>query len=640
MPSKNFFGSFLNYETWQDAINLLGLQTQSKSNNKHFNTLSMYVYESLHDSIEIVKTRDYYDGKIANNLFYALEEEFKIDVYVKPKDGLILREWTLFRYPMRVLYYSVGLYLLKLTQEFHIDEFKKRISFIQSYYGGAIRYDNDKIVLNSNHIYFRSYYQSFRDNIHKQTLKDRDNKVVLRLDVENYFYNLPMNNLLSIIDSHVKKSTKELLSYNTETIEEIEFFFKFIMKNNRGIPVTDNDIISAYIAHLNLSFADLEIDDIINNFKDVLSHSIIRYMDDYYIIMDVRDDLSRRQRAQIVSMIASGISDMFHKSFMLTLNDKTEVYWLNDENDRNRLRSNLKRVSKGLPIPVMDEEEKEKVVQDKVDLLLKEIERIKKLDEKCIFEKSVYAEDEILKLIYDERVGQMLNKKENAEKLSQLFVGFNFNLVKICPTELIILISKDNISIQKFKEFLLSIPNFNNDDFNLALSLLGQTNFSDLDLINKIKEDVKHASMFLEIENPAIKIDKPGYFDLNKYQVSKLVMMDNVIEQAKFRVYAERSGHYSLALNHLLNEVHALCHNLDANKVNQSNYNADKVVQFLIDRKLKNKYITEIKNLFDRRNMNQVSHAGSEQYKTLGVVKSEYEHYRLAVSECFNHLLS
>ena len=105
-------GYFVNFDLWQDALDLLNFQIKQKTKNRHFNTLSMFYYEKLDIDCINHSTQDYFNIKISSNLFYGLKKEFSVLSYVIPKPGLGLRDYKFFTYPMRAVYYSIGLYLL------------------------------------------------------------------------------------------------------------------------------------------------------------------------------------------------------------------------------------------------------------------------------------------------------------------------------------------------------------------------------------------------------------------------------------------------------------------------------------------------------------------------------------------------
>src|SRR5450759_2254989 len=81
-------GTFLDFDTWVDAIRLLDYQINRTKRNKHYNSLSMAIYERLGIHVRQLATQDYFDTKIASNLLYALQQEFSVLPYVIPRSGL------------------------------------------------------------------------------------------------------------------------------------------------------------------------------------------------------------------------------------------------------------------------------------------------------------------------------------------------------------------------------------------------------------------------------------------------------------------------------------------------------------------------------------------------------------------------
>ena len=88
----------------------------------------------------------------------------------------------------------------------------------------------------------------------------------------------------------------------------------------------------------------------------------------------------------------------------------------------------------------------------------------------------------------------------------------------------------------------------------------------------------------------------------------------------------------------LVNEIHGICYELD-NAPDPKDYDADRVVGFLNSRRVSPQLCIGIRNLFDRRNTNQVSHPGSEKYATWGVAAEEYEDYLAQVGACLELIL-
>ena len=64
------------------------------------------------------------------------------------------------------------------------------------------------------------------------------------------------------------------------------------------------------------------------------------------------------------------------------------------------------------------------------------------------------------------------------------------------------------------------------------------------------------------------------------------IAQPNVIEQIRLRVLCEQKGEYSVALNHLLNEIQAICFVLDEEAKDASKYKEPAVMEFLKNQKV------------------------------------------------------
>ncbi len=129
----------------------------------------------------------------------------------------------------------------------------------------------------------------------------------------------------------------------------------------------------------------------------------------------------------------------------------------------------------------------------------------------------------------------------------------------------------------------------------------------------------------------------PGYFALDYDKARRLADMPGVIEQVRLRVYHEVTGGYSIALNHLLNELHGICYSLDCDR--KKDYDAHAVVEFLDSQGVPHENTIKVRKLFDRRNTNQVSHPETEHSSAWSVTKSEYQSYHEVVAECLSLVL-
>ena len=624
-------GYFLDYHRhWVEALRLLKFQLKTKKENRHFNTVEMCYYEKLDEPFKILEDKEYFNNRVANNLFYGLKE-FTIIPYTIPKSNLGLRRYNFMTCPMRVLYYAVGLYLLELSEEY-LQDYKSH-KHIHANYGGNLHLAAGKLNRKLDNIYYQSHYKRFRKRLRQEIKGNPQPKVVIYLDIENYFDELNIPKLLNLLEKRVKPSIQRDRHYNETTREQLISFFDFIARGTSGIPQSDNNIISDFIGHLFLVFGDLFLDDELRKHDDsVDSYAIIRYVDDIYISITFREQ-DNDLKDQFLNSLTPHISDCLYENLGLRLNPKTRLFDLGKEGDRNELERNLKKVSQG--IETADEENKGPPA-DKIKSIFMQLENLKSSSIDPHFQGHRELEEEVLKEVYNKSVGQMLEKSTNKSRLREIFIGsggFDFELVNAYPLPIIILILKcDDIS-KKFEQFLLSKEDLTSRDIYLILNYLCQREFDQPELLELLKQSTQMKEVmetFEDSSSPRLI----GYYGLMAEKISKIVE-PNVTEQIRLRVLCELKGEYSVALNHLLNEVHAICYVLDEEAKDPKKYETDEVATFLRDRTVPHEIHAQIRNLFDRRNKSPVSHADPIAW---AVTKDEYMNYRHHVGKCIRYL--
>ena len=85
-------------------------------------------------------------------------------------------------------------------------------------------------------------------------------------------------------------------------------------------------------------------------------------------------------------------------------------------------------------------------------------------------------------------------------------------------------------------------------------------NFKDQVLKERLKSH-KPMQLIIEVFSEAdLSNDAKRYYDLSTSQVLGIKKMDYVIDQLRLRILSEQGGNFSVALNHLLNEIHAICY--------------------------------------------------------------------------------
>ena len=632
-------GHFLKNRHWRDALCLLRYQLKRKEKNKHFRTLEMSYYEKLKTSFEELENEEYFETRVANNLFYGLTNEFAVIPYTIPKSNLGLRRYKFMTCPMRVLYYAIGIYLLRLAREYLKGyECHKRLS---SYYGADLKVCKGKLKLDPDSVYFATHYKKFCEEVKKESERNTERKVVIRLDIENYFDEISIPTLLDCLKKRFKPSIKREMSYDEATRSQLISFFDFVAGGTLGIPQSDNNVVSSFIGHLFLVFGDLYLDDELLKHKNSFeSHKIIRYMDDIYISITFKKQAIDLRSS--FNSLAPGIADCLHQKLGLRLNPKTTIFRLKEKADREALLANLKMVSLE-----DDDGENDAPAEKKIEEIFKQLRKLKLSPSAPHFQERSgprFNQDkfkDVLKGVYDEKVVDILDDPEGLSyrsRLRRIFLGsggFDFDLVNAAPKTIIILMLTCNDVKEAFEEFLLSKSNLTSRDIFLVLMYLCQVDFPRPELRCLLKQNRQMKNIMKLIEAPGLSSELPGYYQLTAEQTFRIAK-PHIIDQIRLRRLAEQQAEHSVALNHLLNEIHAICHLLENKNIDLHQYRAPNVAKFLRSKDVPHESQDSIQNLFDRRNKSTISHADPIAW---AVDETEYREYKSHVEKCLKHLL-
>lgn len=641
--------NFLSYPLWQDAINLVNAQLAllRDRNWKHFKTVSFVYYLALAQKAEPIAFEDYFSRTIQTGLFYGLRREFSMVPYVVPKTGVGLREYRFLSYPLRVVHYAVGLYLLKLFQEFS-DEYIKTHQHIRSFYGGDIRYENHKLLTNTDRLVFYKHYKAFKRLLFQQAKAETANSVMIKLDVQNYFDNISVLRLTQLLEANLKPAEQRRFGYTLEAQSEIFAFYEFLSRGRGGIPQSDNDVIASFIGHLYLTFGDMRIDDEINRYREEIeSHKITRYMDDIYIKIIFHESVKASNRLKYVSNLLERITQSFYYNLDLRLNTKTEIFWLNDEAQLATMIGTLKKVSYPNYIPQFsDEADLPADPNERLNLIFQELDSLagsSEFDDGD--EASLRLNTELLKDIFDRPLQQLLQTNENQARIKTLFQSVDFDQVKIAPLETMLLIFNEQSTAENFVSFLCAKTWLTVKDINLIMQSLCMTDSSEMQktLLARLFEDNVMQEFSSLFAAPEPLPECPGYFHLNRQQCNRIGMMSKrVMHQMQLRIKSEDLNSHSVALNHLLNEFQTIVAFLYRQESGETpkNFEAPQLITFLQRKKIPHDSCIAMRNLFDRRHSNQVSHAGNDDSDAWSVTKEEYASYKVKVGNCIEQLLN
>ena len=537
---------------------------------------------------------------------------------------------------MRILYYSIALYLLELSQEFVVD-YRKYHPNIHSFYGGNLFLDwgSSELRLTHDSIWYKSHYKKFRKKVRQELQSQVDNKIVIHLDIQNFYDDISIPLLLNLLDRDIKFSTKRKLCFDKIAQEQLISFFEFMMAGQGGIPQTDNDISSSFLGYLFFIFGDLLIEQELQRDNELIeSYSIIRYMDDIYINVLLKENADDKLRQTYISSLTCRIADCLYDHLGLRLNTRTKLFWLNIPEDRLELERNLKKVS---PKYEINDEDSEEQPINKVERILSQLQKLKRGRIDSSFDRRTGLDDEILKEVYDKRVSQLFKKPEYKQRLQAIFCDFNFDLIHADPIPILILLLNQEGPVQQFEDFLLTRKYPSSRDIYLTLCYLCQIGFNSPRLARFLANTQQMSQVMELFFAETMYTDMPGYYYLNSRKTLRLALDQPAIEQVRLRVLWEQKGEYTVALNHLLNELHAVCWTLNGLPINEKkDYNATKVIEFLAGKGVPYEIFQKIVNLFDRRNKSPVSHPDPLAYI---VSQDEYDEYRSSVGKCLDFIL-
>jgi len=636
------FKHFLQFELWIEGKRLLDFQIDQRKKNKFLNSLNFFYFEKIRKKTQRLNSKKYYNDKVANNMVYVLANEMFFYRYTVPKSGIGLRNYFFFGYPMAVLQYAIGLYFLRLTNQFISDH--KR-SNIKAYYGGNLQFDSansNKLLLQKKFVFYYDYYRLFKSSLMHETRNPED-KIIIKLDIQNYFDSISISTLLKLIEDNIKPSILRVNNFDESTKDLIEFYYRFLNSGKDSLPQGDNNIISDFISYLYLVFGDLIIEDVIValnkvNKNIVEEFKIIRYVDDTYISLkfaSITNEFiphTQHDRRRLVYNLLNKIADEFYRKLHLRFNDKANLFWIERQEEKNEFLTTIKKVSTDYP----EAENEEATPAQKFISILDVLEEIKHGDIAQLYKEPPKHIPDTLKDIYDYRVSKIIKRNRgNISLLENKFRRFDFDLFRVYPQPLILLVNMTTIAKERFQKFLLMKRSLTTFDRGLIIHHLCQNNFMNGKLVMKLKED-KQIEPIIEKFNrgSVVELRNSGYYNLGFSTCKKILKQISLIEQIRMRNYAERTCQFSVGLNHLLNEFQLLCCSIEGKDIKK--YDANKVEVFLRTRGVPNNIRTKINNLFDRRNNNPISHPGSDVRVAWSVSEEEYCKYKTTVNQAIS----
>ncbi len=617
---------FFDYNQWKDACELLEAQINLINRNKHFNTLNLQYFNSLSlEYREEVKSQDFFEKYISNLLFYGLEDVVFNNIYYVPKNRFSYRKMSYNSLVVRLINNAIGLYLYKVSEKFVNEFVNNKDSNISSRYGGKIKYnDNGKISLNKENLYYKQQYKEFTKELLEYINDNENNRLIIKLDIQDFYENIKVKDFLKILENKVGYTIRNKYKYDKRKIENISDFYKFIMNGQDGIPQSDNDIVTSFIASLYMKLIDIDIITLINNMRmeKLKKYKIIQYCDDTYLILDF-NEINQNDMYIIVNRIIQEISLKLVKKYNLRFNNKSKIFDLSIEEKIKEIKKYIK-INSQVEIELSKGEKPQKIFDDIISKIqVFSSQGINDADEESLLES--------LKKIYNDSVEGIINKKENLKILEDTIIQLDLNKIFLSNKYLVTLACKNKSTKQKLLEYIENLNNKNNNKFYYILEYICKEDITYLEKIKDInlKDEYKNILKFKNLDKKSL-----GYMNLNLDKFKKIISVDSrIIQQIKYRRINEVSHNYNIAFNHLVNEVKSILNKTYSSSIEEKNY----IVNNVKDDLFKNKYnlstIINICNIFDRRNNNMISHSNGKV-----IDKDEYDQYKEQIYNLFKEM--
>jgi hypothetical protein len=136
--------------------------------------------------------------------------------YTVPKVNLGLRKYKFLSYPLRIVYYAIGIYLVELAQSFLVGYYLKYGKRIYSKYGGQLRINekSNELILSYDSVWYKPHYRSFKKKVLNTIEINSDRQVALHLDIQNYYDDLDVNILSNLLSNFIEPTIQQSCSFD------------------------------------------------------------------------------------------------------------------------------------------------------------------------------------------------------------------------------------------------------------------------------------------------------------------------------------------------------------------------------------------------------------------------------------------
>ncbi|AKH32486.1 hypothetical protein XF24_00121 [candidate division SR1 bacterium Aalborg_AAW-1] len=596
----------------------------SENKFKSYDTLQFHLLNTINLEGTDFKT---IEKIISEGSYYGYPQYFNSLDIIGSKGLIGIRHQKYLSFHLMWLYYGIGLYLRRVSNNIktYKDKFLKNAAF-HGY--PVLSWDKNTIKINE---YYYEQYKKYKNVLEKLTSYDSGDKTVISLDIRDYYDSLDIDILLTdVIRTYSSPSDLKKYEFDIDIENEIKELMLFYF--TKGIPQSDHNYISSIIGDIYLTPFDFEIHKIANKFKLIIQTT--RYVDDIKIIIDGVNN----NKDQIINFLEETKGYLFERLKLKINEHKTIINEITDLDSYNGFHNKIT-----LPSIAGEFEESEDLIVggDTDEEIVKNIIKNMNTISSYKYQMKIDPKDgEYISKLFQGGVYNLLKRSDNKKQLELILNDkFPYYIISTMPQFLLPIIFTSKVATNNLLNNILNKKlSVSHYDF-VSKVLLGlkreKYDIQYKKLLKKIEENsetqYEYGLMYNIIVGKNIFTNDIKLFQGINFQPYKNllsvngVMQKHFIDQIKGYKLSYKLRDYNSLLNYLLNIIHCLSYDYNTTNKEIEEFRANDVIETLNYMGFSHETIVHIKNMFNRRNKNPVSHGGHTDSLAWGVTKGEYK---------------
>ena len=435
---------------------------------------------------EILMSESYFNDYVQTGLMFYFPETWHIS------DNYLMKGDSSFRHASLV---SPTLYLLVLAigHSFATKYVPNRPDNVEIYYAGNFRED-------------RLFYQKDYDNFHKRLNELSDGyHYFIKTDIKDFFPNINLNRLFNIINKRLLENGEKVTQKDLLAVKEL-----LLALGQGEFPLLDNSTTTSYLSTVvYLEEADSIVSQYISDSEpDIIDYSMVRYVDDLYILFNVRQNESFAMMNPMMNRILDCYVDALKKVNLSLSREKT--VWKTTDRLNKELKQSLYNeyiddktfsladfVDENRLLAFLDD-----IKNSQVDFSL-DITKYNDLIEQHFSLEGIRssAKENYNAIIYERHA---LFQNENVVNILLSIIGFDYAFMKLDTRRFVVMMLKtENGNL--IKQFLSRLFRANRDgtwniyDTSLALNYLLQRKFKHQDLLKIVEANAPDAHKYISL---------------------------------------------------------------------------------------------------------------------------------------------